>query len=186
MWPEHSDLLRRGRYTGLMEADPIIRRIRAGEGPVLRAIRLRALSSDPAAFETDLSTAQEYGDELWADRAAIASDGGEQVVFLAEIDRRVEAMVGAYVRDGETFATLYGMWVAPELRGSGVAETLVTAIETWSASTGLDRVQLCYFDNNSVAERLYARLGYRPTESEVIGRSCGRELHVSKSVSARP
>ncbi len=153
-----------------MTTQLFVRRIRDGDGATLRAIRLLALAEDSAAFATTLETADTYGDDLWAERAATASAGGERVVFVAEVNGTVEAMAGAYVREDETFATLYGMWAASELRGSGIADALVGAIETWGTKTGLERIQLCYYEHNALAVRFHTRLGYRTTE-DTLARS---------------
>ncbi|NOX22714.1 MAG: hypothetical protein GXP36_06450 [Actinobacteria bacterium] len=85
-----------------------MRRIWDGDGATLRAIRLRGLAEDSAAFATTLDIAPTYGDDPWAERATTASAGGERVVFVAEANGTVEAMAGAYVREDETS----GMWVA--------------------------------------------------------------------------
>ncbi|MCH7670216.1 MAG: GNAT family N-acetyltransferase [Acidobacteria bacterium] len=63
-------------------------------------------------------------------------------MFFIDINKNVEAMVGAYASDG-AHATLWGMWIAPELRGTGVATGLVDAVEGWAAENSLDRVELC-------------------------------------------
>lgn len=89
-----------------------MRRIWDGDGATLRAIRLRGLAEDSAAFATTLDIAPTYGDDPRAERATAASAGGERVVFVAEANGTVEAMAGAYVREDETSATSYGMWVA--------------------------------------------------------------------------
>jgi len=45
--------------------NPHIRRIRADEGPLLRALRLRALAEAPMAYGSTLAREQDYADDLW-------------------------------------------------------------------------------------------------------------------------
>ena len=98
--------------------------------------------------------------------------------FFIENDKNIEAMVGAYASDG-AHATLWGMWIAPELRGTGVATGLVDAVEVWAVDNSLGRVELCYFEGNDAAGRLYSRLGYRPSGQPNRGTAPGCEPEVS-------
>jgi hypothetical protein len=54
---------------------PHIRRIRADEGPRLRALRLRALAEAPMAFGSTLAHEQGFPDDIWRERAVGASTG---------------------------------------------------------------------------------------------------------------
>lgn len=140
-----------------------VRRIRPDEGDVFRTIRLRALAEDPKAFGAALGAEEAFESEAWTARAAEASGGANTAVFFAEFENRIEAMVGVYANDcGCT--TLWGMWVAPGLRGAGVATLLVDAIEVWALEHSFDSVELCYLGGNDAAGRLYSRLGYVPSE----------------------
>ena len=56
------------------------------------------------------------------------------------------------------------MWVAPELRGSGVGRRLVEAIVDWALARGAARVCLCVESGNAEARRLYERCGLGRTE----------------------
>ena len=55
-----------------------VRRIRPGEGPLLKRVRLAALLDAPTAFAKTHAEASTYTDDEWENRAAAwaAGDGG--------------------------------------------------------------------------------------------------------------
>lgn len=53
------------------------------------------------------------------------------------------------------------MWVAPSVRGQGVAAALLRDAIAWAQSIGAQRVRLGVVDGNEAATRLYARAGFR-------------------------
>jgi ribosomal protein S18 acetylase RimI-like enzyme len=52
------------------------------------------------------------------------------------------------------------MWVAPELRGTGVARELVERVVEWSRAHGRARVVLSVEAGNAAAARLYEKCGF--------------------------
>jgi GNAT superfamily N-acetyltransferase len=136
-----------------------IRRVRADEWEALRDLRLRALEDAPDAFATTLDEARGDTDEDWRDWCLAAARSDRSAVFVA-VD--FDGMAGGFVRE-EGDVLLFGMWVAPERRGSGLADALVEAVLEWSRSLGMPRVALWVVDGNVRAERFYRRLGFEPT-----------------------
>jgi ribosomal protein S18 acetylase RimI-like enzyme len=55
--------------------------------------------------------------------------------------------------------------VAPSARGRGVGEALVRHCEERAAAAGANRMWLATLDEMTHAQRIYARLGYRPEPS---------------------
>ena len=72
-------------------------------------------------------------------------------------------VVGAEYRGRERTAGLFGMWVAPEARGTGVGNRLVSAVVAWARSSGYQRILLEVGEVNAPAIRLYVRMGFVPT-----------------------
>jgi GNAT superfamily N-acetyltransferase len=105
-----------------------IRLIRPDEWAALKALRLQALASDPGAFGGRLDDAIEHDDDLWRKRAA--ADPAETTTFVAEgPDGHLVGMaVGARIPERADAAGLFGMWVAPEARGRGVATTNIGVV----------------------------------------------------------
>ena len=116
----------------------------------VRPLRLRALREDPDAFGSTLAREQDRANadwDFWVRDALIAFDG--------------DAPIGmANLKLDADQAQLFGMWVAPEARGRGVAETLARAL---IERAGERPITLCVADGAHAARRLYERLGFRPT-----------------------
>ena len=142
-----------------------IRRIKDGDGVILRTIRLQALLSDPGSFDSSYERESHLPTEEWNRRATEASTSDEQNLFLVETPAGVVGMAGAYTPgDRASVRRLYGMWVAPEARSAGIGAQLIEAITSWSIGVGADAVQLWVVDNNVAARRLYERAGFVDTE----------------------
>jgi GNAT superfamily N-acetyltransferase len=130
-----------------------VRRATVEDWRPLRDLRLRALADSPDAFLTTLAEARERSDDEWQEWAA------RSVIY---VDDAFAGMAGGFVtEDGD--AMLWGMWVAPEGRGSGLAEALARAVVEWARGEGVPRVVLWVVIGNVRAERFYERLGFRPT-----------------------
>ncbi|MET8777376.1 GNAT family N-acetyltransferase [Nocardia sp. NPDC004654] len=120
-----------------------------------RQIRLLALADAPYAFGSTLAWAQARTDQDWRDLLAARTQ------FLANAGDRDVGTIGAV---SETAAAhLISMWVAPEARGTGVADLLVRSVVDWATATGCPGIRLEVSDGNTAAERLYHRHGFRRT-----------------------
>ena len=123
-----------------------------------RTIRLRALGDMPDAFGSTLEREQLFTDEEWRERLARAN----AATFLAKIDGLdIGIVVAAASDDGG--AGLYAMWVAPDARGQGVGDKLVTTAVNWARERAFKRITLGVSDFNAAAIRLYERHGFEPT-----------------------
>lgn len=140
----------------------MIERLRAGDGPRLRAVRLRALADAPDAFGATLEDAERRSLEDWE----------AQVERLPTfVWREGDADLGAdrgmvrgapHDRDPEA-AYLISLWVAPEARGRGVGAALVGEVVAWACGRGLRRLVLDVAAQNAGARRLYERCGFVAT-----------------------
>lgn len=142
-----------------------VRRIRAHEGPRLRALRLRALADAPTAFGSSLAEEEAHPQEYWEHFAREAAIAKTRARFVAEENERWYGMVGSFVtRDQSGTAQLVSMWVDPTRRRSGIGTALVEAVVQWARGCGAKRVQLWVTDTNHQAKSLYARNGFVETE----------------------
>jgi GNAT superfamily N-acetyltransferase len=130
-----------------------IRRAEAEDWQGLRDLRLRALADSPDAFLATLEEAKTRSDEEWRNW------GQDGPIFVAE---PFDGMAGGFVTD-EGDVMLWGMWVTPARRGSGLAEALARAVIDWARGEGAPRVVLWVVIGNAPAERFYERLGFVAT-----------------------
>ena len=76
-------------------------------------------------------------------------------------------MAGAYTPQGTPQTRrLIAMWVAPEVRGSGIGQALTNEIVHWSAQSGAKEITLWVVDLEGPARRVYERAGFSLTDVE--------------------
>jgi predicted kinase/GNAT superfamily N-acetyltransferase len=138
--------------------DLIVRRAEIADVPVLRALRIEALTAAPEAFGSTLEREVNRTEEDWL---RWLSPG---VTFLLDADGKPGGMV-AGVQEVEDVSTvdLMAMWVHPEARGTGAAALLIAAVRKWAGSVGATQVRLKVVEENLRARRCYERYGLRAT-----------------------
>ena len=127
----------------------------------LRAIRLEALRSEPAAYSSSYEETLARSDEHWRQR--LAND--DSVHLLAKAQNRPVGMVGGYLGSDEgddSVAVVFGMYVAREHRGRGVGKLLLTSlIDRLSAFPQIITIKLGVTETQDPARRLYESVGFR-------------------------
>lgn len=124
----------------------MIERLRPGEGPRLRAIRLRALADVADAFATRLEAARAWDPQRWEAQV-------EQLPTFVwcEDDADLALVLGAPHRGDSEAGHLIAMWVAPEARGRGIGGARVGGIVAWASEGGLRRFASRYRSGGSSA-----------------------------------
>jgi ribosomal protein S18 acetylase RimI-like enzyme len=156
-------------YAPELEAAPAgpltVRRAAVGDEPILRGLRLQALTDEPMAFGStyERELARTVADwQRWLSPAA---------TFLLE---RAGVAIGLVAsnraEDDPPAADLMALWVAPWARGCGGGDALVGALMAWAREQQTSTVRLLVMAGNHHAKRLYERHGFRPT-----GRQHARE-----------
>jgi ribosomal protein S18 acetylase RimI-like enzyme len=130
----------------------------ADDWEAFRALRLRALVDSPDAFGATLAEARSQPESVWRERV----DGSAGPVVLARLGGVPVGMGGLYVPEGGDRSMVWGMWVAPEARGRGLADAIVRRLVTESERFGRP-VELHVTDGNDGARRLYERNGFVDT-----------------------
>ncbi|THG34196.1 GNAT family N-acetyltransferase [Glaciibacter flavus] len=126
-----------------------------------RATRLEMLADSPSAFGTTLAEALVQDEAFWRRRASGATSF--TVVAIAEDGRWLGSMSGVVDLERATpVPLLVAVYVTPDVRGSGVADDLLEAVEAWAAERG-EALFLDVHDANARAMRFYARHGYERT-----------------------
>ncbi|MBV8395056.1 MAG: GNAT family N-acetyltransferase [Actinobacteria bacterium] len=135
----------------------MIRRVESEDWERLRDVRLRALAADPDAFTETLEDARTFSEERWRERAR----GSERnVTYVFEREGVFDAMVTSLAGDDPDTVYLVGMWVAPTMRGTGVAHELVKCVFEWAREHGRERVVLSVEGGNARAARFYEKCGF--------------------------
>lgn len=142
---------------------------------------MRALRDAPWAFDSSHAEEVELDASFWEGRARESELGEKGAVFLALEDGRAVGMAGGFLlppdqaaatagdREGEAsgrrVAVLWGMWVEPAARGSGVARPLVDAVVEWAAGIGAAELRLAVSEVEAAAAAaaLYRRAGFADT-----------------------
>jgi ribosomal protein S18 acetylase RimI-like enzyme len=146
-----------------------VRRAVPGDEPILRELRLEALTEAPDAFG---STYRRELERTTADWQRWLSPG--LTLILEDAGRARGLVAGMHDAEDRGIVYLMAMWVHPALRGSGAADALVTEHLAWARSVGARLVRLGVMATNDRARRLYERHGFRLTGRETVRGADGR------------
>ncbi|GAA2135783.1 N-acetyltransferase [Glycomyces algeriensis] len=135
-----------------------IRELGADDWQIWRRLRLAALEEAPYAFMSRLADWQGPSDteERW--RARLAGTNTHDLV-AEDGDSPVGMASGIETEDPGT-VDLISMWVAPEARGRGVGDALITAVEQWARRSGAGTLRLSVAAENAAAAAMYRRNGF--------------------------
>ncbi len=134
-----------------------------------RDLRLAALADTPEAFGETLDHARGATEDDWRHRLArMQGERGLGVVAVAEDGSWTASMRGEITDDD---AWLYGVYVVPGCRGTGVAQLLLTTMTNW-ARPHTSRMLLHVATTNVRARRFYER-----NDFAVTGRSTTNPAH---------
>lgn len=126
-----------------------------------RELRLRALRDAPLAFLEKLSTAEGLPELTWRDRIA-PRDSRRVLAARDDEGRWLGSMIVA--TEDRVDAWLVAVWVAPEARGTGLAERMLRDQVAWARDVlGAQRLMLHVGGTNRRARAVYERVGFRAT-----------------------
>ncbi|HJZ84506.1 MAG TPA: GNAT family N-acetyltransferase [Polyangia bacterium] len=167
---------------------PLIRRIRPDDVALARALRLRALASDPSSFSSTYEAEIVREDSFWAHSAQNHAESRDCAIFLAFHDQDPVGLVrGGRDPSRPDIFFIHSMWVTREARRRGVARALLEAVETWIASRGGRECELAVTDAALAARRLYERSGYAADGPWEPSRRAGsKEQRMRKMLSQEP
>jgi len=124
-----------------------------------RAIRLTALRDSPQAFVATAAQEAALDEQAWRQRMRRARR------LVAECDGSQVGVVSLGQGDPEHSCTgeLFGLWVAPQGRGAGVAWKLVEAGAAQALADGHKNLGYWVGTNNGPAVAFASSFGFRPT-----------------------
>lgn len=135
-----------------------VRRLGVEDWAEFRAVRLTALQESPEAFVAARDDEEAEPEDFWRERMARSTR------LLAEVDGAPVgvASVGEY-SDEEGAAQLFGLWVEPAKRGTGVASALVREGARAAADSGHRQLLYWVGTDNGRAVAFASGFGFRPT-----------------------
>lgn len=145
-----------------------IRALTPADADAFRAFRLLALAASPEAFGLSVAEEEALAPEIFRERLA---GGGGSAVFGAFADGHLVGIAGFLpgVRaKARHKGTLWGVFVAPEWRGHGLARRLVEEVIAHARGLVL-LLQATVVTTNASARGLYHRLGFAPYGLEERG-----------------
>jgi GNAT superfamily N-acetyltransferase len=146
-----------------------VRRAAIGDEPILRELRLQALSDSPDAFgstyERELARTPLDWQRWLSPGATFVLDqpGGPAGIVAGQHDALEAAVVH-----------LMAMWVHPRARGTGGADALVAAVIAWAAAERASVIRLAVIKSNAPARHCYERNGFTLTGHEATRDTDGR------------
>jgi len=135
-----------------------------------REARLRALEESPYSFTATLADEADRDEQFWRDRMTRSSR------LLAERETTIGiASLGPYPAD-PTAAELFGLYVVPDARSTGVASHLVDAAIALAAERGFRRLYYWVGTDNARAIGFGKNVGFRTTGHRRPARPSDLEL----------
>lgn len=135
-----------------------LRVLTTDDWPLWRTLRLAALTDAPQAFKVRLADWDRGEEDRW--RARLEIPGAYHVAAL--LDGHAVGMASGLPGDGD-IRELRSVWVSSEVRGRGIGNRLITAVETWALRSGGAALKLAVLPGNEPAMALYQRNGFIAT-----------------------
>lgn len=160
-----------------MEISTLIRPATVDDAPAIHAM-LVDLARYIGKVETVTSTPEDIRRHGFgaspAFRTLIATRGGKAVGLALYFDEfsTWRGRRGVYLQD---------LYVAPDLRGSGLGRLLVKAVVARAAADGAVYLRLAVDEENEQAARFYARLGFIESPDKLLVLDVGAFAAISQS-----
>jgi ribosomal protein S18 acetylase RimI-like enzyme len=140
-----------------------IRRLREDEVGAIRALRLRALQTDPIAFGSSYAQEHAFPEETWSERTIAGATSLTQSTWVAEAPGG-ELVGSVTILRTEGRFGVFGMWVDPGHRGRGLGRQLLKTALQWAQERGpMLPLWLDVNPKQAAAVHLYEDLGFRRT-----------------------
>jgi ribosomal protein S18 acetylase RimI-like enzyme len=126
-----------------------------------RALRLRALRCDPAAFGSTYEKELKLPNEEWFRRAVRWSSGGA-IGYIALDGEKPCGLVACYAEPEDPGrAHVVSMWVDTSFRRSGIGTALINGLAAWARGRQMRELKLMVTSVNRNAIAFYERMGFR-------------------------
>jgi ribosomal protein S18 acetylase RimI-like enzyme len=138
-----------------------LERITPANALVFKAIRLRALQSDPTAFGSTYAKESQFSYDEWLTRS-LRWSSDDSIGYLAFDGAHTCGLVACYTDEQDPQrAHVISMWVDPAWRRAGVGTTLIEGLRSWALSRKMRELRLMVTSVNTGAICFYERLEFR-------------------------
>jgi ribosomal protein S18 acetylase RimI-like enzyme len=147
-----------------------VRALGGDDWPIYRRLRLAALQDAPDAFVSSYEEEKDYDEAFWrlrmARSARLVATGDGPAAEGSEDGGAGETLgiVSVGQASEPDIAELFGLWVAPEQRGAGVAMELVEAAARQARDDGRRAIKLWVATDNGRAVAFFSSVGFRPAD----------------------
>lgn len=141
----------------MSEPSFVVRRLSSQEADMFRSIRLESLQQNPEAFGST------FEKELNEPRIYFLERFDRNTQFGGFVSGELMAIVGFHPLEGPKLShkgVLWGMYVRPECRGTGLATALVESLIEYAREHQVEQIQLTVAASNPRALRFYRRMGF--------------------------
>lgn len=140
-----------------------IRILDESDAKAYQELRLNALKNNPEAFGSTYEREVEFTLETVIERMKPTSD---KFVLGACDDSGSLVGIVAFVRESGLKTAhkgnVFGMYIAPEMRGQGIGKSLMRELITKARGCeGVEQINLAVMSKNEIAKKLYISLGFK-------------------------
>jgi len=157
-----------------------VRRLLPADAPAFRTLRLEALAGHPEAFGASLEDEAAQGEAFFAARLSTNAVFGGNLPGAPQLGGIMALAIPTSAKSRHK-GLLWGVYLRPEARGSGLAAALLDAV-LHHAQGRVEEVRLAVTAGNTAARRLYLRAGFtewgREPRAVKIGESYYDEHHM--------
>jgi len=139
-------------------SDISVRALGEDDWQVYRDIRLAALAEDPEAFVATAAQEEALDEQQWRERVRRS----RRLVAERDGSRLGVVSLGAAEDPSAQTGELFGLWVVPQARGTGVAWKLVEAGADQAVKDGRSHLSYWVGTDNGRAVAFASSFGFRP------------------------
>jgi ribosomal protein S18 acetylase RimI-like enzyme len=144
--------------------DVTVRSLGEEDWEEFKAIRLAALTESPEAFVASVEEERGYDEDFWRLRMRRSARFVAQQETGSGVEQLGVVSLGDGRDEGGRVAEIFGLWVAPKARGTGVATKLVQATAERARRDGRTHVAYWVGTDNGRAVAFASGMGFRPTD----------------------
>ncbi|MGI8946647.1 MAG: GNAT family N-acetyltransferase [Ornithinimicrobium sp.] len=138
-----------------------VRRLTEEDWVDYREVRLRALKESPEAFVASVEEENDFPEERWRDRMRRS----QRLLAQRDKDAVGVASIGTEGTAEDSVGELFGLWVHPDQRGTGVARRLLEAAARTAREDDLHHLVYWVGTDNGRAVAFASSFGFRPTDN---------------------